>query len=176
MKNLITKISAVLAFFAIALFAFNVYAQETGTREGQKAPQISLPGPNGNNIALSSLEGKVVLIDFWASWCVPCRHENKNLRKVYDKYKDREFTKGSGFTVYGVSLDKSKSKWIEAIDKDKLQWDSHVSDLQGWNSSAARSYNVMAIPMNFLIDENGVIIAKGLNSKALEDYLKGILR
>jgi peroxiredoxin len=135
---------------------------------GQTAPDITLPSPEGQPVALSSLKGKYVLIDFWASWCGPCRQENPNVVRMYNKYKDK------GFEIYGVSLDESKDKWVGAIAKDKLTW-PHVSDLKGWNSSAAQKYNIQAIPQTVLLDKEGKIIAKNLRGKPLEDKIASLL-
>lgn len=132
---------------------------------GDVAPEINLPDFNGKNIALSSLRGKVVLIDFWASWCGPCRGENPNVVRLYNEYKNK------GFTVYSVSLDGTKSSWLKAVQKDGLAWENHVSELKRWDSSAARTYKVQGIPATFLIDENGVVIGKNLRGAALEQKL-----
>lgn len=140
------------------------------TAIGQVAPDISLPTPDGGTKKLSSLRGKYVLIDFWASWCGPCRKENPNVVKMYNAYKD----KGAGFEIFGVSLDQSRDKWLQAIEKDQLTW-PHVSDLQGWESSAAQLYNVTAIPQTVLIDPEGKIIAKGLRGPDLEQKLASLL-
>jgi len=140
------------------------------TAIGQVAPDISLPTPDGGTKKLSSLRGKYVLVDFWASWCGPCRKENPNVVKMYNAYKN----KGKGFEIFGVSLDQSKDKWVQAIEKDQLSW-PHVSDLQGWESSAAQLYNVTAIPQTVLIDPEGKIIAKGLRGEDLEQKLATLL-
>ena len=139
------------------------------TAIGQTAPDISLPTPDGGTKSLSSLRGKYVLIDFWASWCGPCRVENPNVVRMYNKYK------GKGFEIFGVSLDQSRDKWLAAIEKDKLTW-PHVSDLKGWESSAAQLYNVTAIPQTVLVDPQGKIIAKGLRGEALEEKLATLLK
>ena len=135
---------------------------------GQAAPDITLPNPAGENISLSSLKGKYVLIDFWASWCGPCRQENPNVVRMYNKYKNK------GFEIFGVSLDESKEKWTKAIAADKLTW-PHVSDLKGWSSSAAQLYNIQAIPQTLLLDKEGKIIAKNLRGKPLEDKIASLL-
>ena len=147
-----------------------------GLNVGNKAPELSYNDPNDQNIKLSSLKGKVVLIDFWASWCRPCRMENPNVVRVYEQYKDKKFQNGKGFTVYGVSLDQNKSRWQQAIISDRLNWESHVSDLKGWGSEASKAYNVYAIPTNFLIDGEGIIIAKNLRGAALEGALQRIVK
>jgi len=159
---------------------------------GQPAPDIMLPNPQGRNMSLSDLKGKIVLLDFWASWCGPCRRENPNVVEVYKRYKDQ------GFTVFSVSLDgldtrtkaklgndperiklmaeQSKKRWIDAIQQDNLIWDYHVSDLKKWESKAASKYGVTSIPRTFLIDRDGKIAAINLRgAKNIEEELKKLL-
>jgi peroxiredoxin len=139
------------------------------TTIGQQAPEINLPSPDGTLLALSSLRGKVVLIDFWASWCGPCRKEMPNVVNAYSKYKDK------GFEIYGVSLDQDKDKWVEAIQKDNITW-PQVSDLRQWKSEAARIYNVQGIPYTVLLDTEGKILAKNLRGEELEKKLAEVLK
>jgi peroxiredoxin len=136
---------------------------------GSLAPEIALNTPDGKSIALSSLKGKVVLIDFWASWCRPCRAENPNVVRMYNTYKDK------GFDIYSVSLDKDKEAWMKAINDDHLLWPSHVSDLGYWQSSVVKQYNISGIPFTCLIDKEGKIVAKGLRGEELEIKLKELL-
>lgn len=139
--------------------------ESTKLAVGKAAPEFTLNTPTGKAIPLSSLKGKVVLLDFWASWCKPCRIENPNLVKTYEKYKDQ------GFTVYSVSLDKNLDAWVAAIQQDNLSWEYHGSNLAFWNCPVAKQYSVNSIPQTFLIDENGKIIAKNLRGVALEQKL-----
>jgi peroxiredoxin len=134
--------------------------KKVGLNIGDVAPELKFKNPNGKEISLSSLRGKVVLVDFWASWCRPCRIENPNVVQVYQKFNDR------GFEIYGVSLDKSQEAWVNAIQQDGLNW-TNVSDLGGWNSAGAATYGVNSIPGNFLLDANGVIVAKNLRGANL---------
>lgn len=143
-----------------------------GLEVGNKAPALEYTSPEGETIALSELEGQMVLIDFWAAWCPPCRMENPNLVDAYQKYKDTDFENGNGFTIYSVSLDNSKDAWIKAIKSDNLTWDYHVSDLKGWESEAAARYEVRGIPTNYLINGDGIIVAKNLRGEDLHTKLE----
>ena len=135
---------------------------------GSPAPEITLPDPSGNMFSLSSLKGKVVLIDFWAAWCRPCRMENPNMVRLYQTYSKY------GFDILGVSMDDNKDAWLKAIQTDGLTW-NHISDLKKWQSAAGQLYGVGSIPFTVLIDKDGTIIAKGLRGEALEQKLKEVL-
>lgn len=135
---------------------------------GELAPELAFQNPEGEVLKLSDYKGKVVLIDFWASWCRPCRAENPNVVKMYKQFKDK------GFEIYGVSLDKSKDAWVKAIENDGITW-PQVSDLKFWSSDAAKLYQVSSIPQTFLIDKEGNILAKNLRGPALEAKLAEVL-
>jgi len=136
---------------------------------GKVAPELSLPDINGNEIKLSSFKGKYVLVDFWASWCIPCRRENPTVVQAYNKFK------GKNFTILGVSLDKEKEDWKQAVQKDNLSW-TQVSDLQEWNSIAVSTFNFNGIPFNVLLDPDGKIIAQSLRGDELEKKLGEVLK
>jgi peroxiredoxin len=131
---------------------------------GGEAPDFAQAAPDGKELRLSDLRGQVVLVDFWASWCGPCRKENPHVVKLYKRFKDK------GFTVLGVSLDQDRNRWLQAIEKDGLEW-YHVSDLKGWSNAVAKAYNVTSIPHTLLLDKEGRIIARNLRGYALEEKL-----
>jgi peroxiredoxin len=136
---------------------------------GVMAANITLPTPDGTNVSLYSLRGKYILLDFWASWCAPCRGENPNVVAAYQKYKNRNFT------IYSVSLDSKKEAWEKAIQDDGLAW-TQVSDLKGWQSSAVVQYAVQSIPSNFLLSPTGEIIARDLRGADLDQTLSNVLK
>ncbi len=139
---------------------------------GDKLPDIVASGINGNEIRLSSLNGEMVLVDFWAGWCAPCRRENPIIAKVYKEYKDESFENGEGFTVFSISLDTDKKMWESIVKKDSLIWPYHVSDLQGFKGSIAKEYGIKSIPLSYLIDGNGVVVAVNPRGDALESKLR----
>ena len=160
----------------VALLSFdstisNLFAQSTGLEKGNKSPEIKLPTLKGDTVALSSLKGKLVLIDFWGTWCSPCVEEQSELAKLYSKYKQLVFTKGKGFEIYGVSLDAKKSNWENFINTNKINW-IQVSDLKFWRSPVAKTYNIQGLPFNILIDGNGIILAKNVHGIVLEKEIE----
>ncbi|PWT73757.1 MAG: hypothetical protein C5B59_12595 [Bacteroidetes bacterium] len=144
------------------------HQQQENSWVGKQAPELNLPDANGKNISLASFKGKYVLVDFWASWCEPCRMENPNVVKAYQRFKDKNFT------VLGVSIDSKKDAWQKAIKDDNLTW-THVSDLKYWSSAAVQIYKFDGIPFNVLIDPQGKVIAESLRGDGLENKLNEVL-
>jgi thiol-disulfide isomerase/thioredoxin len=151
--------------------ATSSFSQEIGLNIGDKAPALAYKNPNGKTLKLSSLKGKLVLNDCWASWCGPCRKENPNLVSAYQKYTKKNFKHGKGFEIYSLSLDSKQKAWVKAINQDQLFWEYHVSDLGGWQSAGSQKYGIRSIPSNVLIDGKGIIVAKNLKGQALHKFL-----
>ncbi len=157
MKHLITLLLLNISIFANAQ-----------NKKGKPLPEISLPNPMGAEVSVSSLKGKVVLIDFWASWCRPCRINNPKLVSVYEKFKEK------GFEIYAISIDENKGAWISAVAEDKMFW-TNVVDTRGWRSTVLSSFNVEAIPSNLLIDKKGMIRSYDISPDDLDKAIDKLL-
>jgi len=155
--------------FFTALFLIIYMAGFSQIKTGEPAPELSLPGQNGEIVRLSDLKGRVVLIDFWASWCGPCRKNNPHLVRLYHKYHER------GLEIYGVSIDDNMSSWKQAVQHDQLEW-VQVNDSKGWDAPSTILYGVDAIPASFLLDKNGIIKNKDLVGSNLEQAIKSLLK
>lgn len=162
-----------LFFLLATFFASPIFAQSNILKIGQPAPEISLPTPNGNTVTLSSLKGKLVLIDFWATWCAPCVKEQPELKALYDRHINH--VKAGKFEILGVSLDKSKENWQKSINHFKIDW-LQVSDLMYWKSKVAKDYAIEGLPFNVVVNEQGNITAINLHGKELEDFIGNYLR
>lgn len=156
-------------YFLITLVFIASSQVKAQIKQGYDAPDIALPTMNGDTIRLSSLKGKVVLLDFWASWCGPCRSSNKELVKLYPKYKAK------GFEIFGVSIDAGRNNWLKAIKKDKVNW-LQVNDPGDWSAKIVAQWGLYGIPTSYLIDKNGKLIAMDLKGKELEMVLKDLLK
>ena len=156
-----------VSLFILSLFAILANAQ-TQPDINDPRLEIALPKVNGDTLRLSSLKGKVILLDFWASWCGPCRSSNRQLVKLYSRYKNK------GFEILGISLDENKKDWIKAINKDKITW-LQINDAGGWDAKTAIDWNIFQIPTSFLVDKNGKIVAMDLEKGELEKALVNLL-
>ncbi|MFK7786675.1 MAG: peroxiredoxin family protein [Crocinitomicaceae bacterium] len=158
-----------ILLLTLVLFMTSSASSPARLKNGTEAPQIELISPDGKKVKLSKLRGKVVLIDFWASWCRPCRKENPNVVEAYTKYKKKKFKNAKGFEVFSVSLDKDAERWKQAIEKDLLDWKNH-----GWDKDGAisKAYGVSTIPTAFLIDGKGNIVASGSEVRGLRLHIE----
>jgi thiol-disulfide isomerase/thioredoxin len=160
------KITPVIILLLAGIFS---YGQQEVPNIADPRLQIRLPDAKGDSVALASLKGKVVLLDFWASWCLPCRAANKKLVKIYDKYK------AQGFEIYSVSVDDEKRDWVKAVEKDKITW-LQVNDPRSWGAQSAVNWNISVLPSTFLINKNGDVVVIDPEEKKLETAIKNLLQ
>jgi thiol-disulfide isomerase/thioredoxin len=170
------KILKLTLSLILLLLLSQLYAQSYGINVGNKAPNIIGMNIAGDSINLETLKGDLVLIDFWASWCGPCVKGKPEIVEAYNQYKDASFNKGESFKVFSVSLDQQKNRWESTVERLGMNWEWHVSDLKGWHSEYAKLYRVNSIPANFLINGDGVIIAKNLRGPMLKKVLSEQLK
>jgi len=157
-----------LSVLFLSMLCMGVIHAHAQPRQGDMAAEIALPTPTGDTLRLSSFKGKVILLDFWASWCAPCRFANKGMAKIYSKFKDK------GFEIYSVSLDNQPIDWLNAIRKDKITWKQVIS-MGGWSTPTALQWGIVALPTSYLIDQEGRLVAMDLEGKNLEKALKSML-
>lgn len=161
-------VNIIKSFIGVSVFLLISQASVAQPKYGKQAFEIALPSLNGDTLKLSSLKGKIVLLDFWASWCGPCRSANKGMAKVYSKFKDK------GFEIFSVSLDDNMRAWEKAVEKDKITW-LQVNDSGGWQAKTAAQWNIFALPTTFLVGKDGKLLAMDLTDKQLEKTLKDLL-
>lgn len=168
----ITKNILLLSSLLFALLFTQCSSNNSGLINGKIAPGIVLENLDGEEVNLEQFKGKIVLVDFWASWCKPCREVHPKLIEIYNKYNKADFVDAESFEILSVSLDVSREKWSSAIEADDLPWPGQVSELKGWQTKAARDYKLESIPASFLLDQNGVIIGVDLHHRDIARILK----
>lgn len=164
-----------LAILVLMLTSGIAFPQHAAMETGTRAPEIRLPNLRGDMVTLSSQRGKLVLVDFWGTWCAPCVEEQAELARLYGKYRDAIFTNGKGFEIFGVSLDIKKQSWEDFVKTRKINW-IQVSDLKFWKSPVAKAYLIQELPFNVLVDYQGTILAKNLHGAELEKAIAGYLK
>ena len=163
---------------ALSLFivsSFSSGPQTSGFQIGETVPEIALPNPQGDTLRLSQLRGKLVVIDFWASWCRACRLHNQRYKSLYNRYVDSSFVSGTGLALFSVSLDTDRQQWKDAIANDRLPWPYQVSDLLGWNSPLVKQHGFRDLPYNLIVDGQGQVLAKNIHQSKLNQFIEAQL-
>ena len=170
------KVQSLICHLLLLGVSFSLFSQDYEPEIGDIAPNIILNSPTELTYSLYSLEGKIVLINFWASWCQECLNETSNLRNLYEEFKDQEFINGTGFEIYNISLDINKESWLRMMNLFSINWTYNVSDLKGWNSKPALVYGIEDIPANVLIDGEAIVIDKNIFGENLRAKLESLLK